>query len=96
MDLSAIQGRADDGQERQDPLGRLEVFEAAIRKDVAGMYPGCYSNAFCRSGGNGRVPFEVYVRNSDRQPPDRVRLLGHCGPSEDLEPITTVMLPSED
>ena len=53
-------------------------------------------NAIRRGGDTDRVPFELYVRNSDRRPAKLVRLVGHCGPGDDLEPVITVMLPGED
>ena len=68
----------------QDSDGRL--------RDVLWML----LNAIRRAGGTDRVPFDVHVRNSDRHPPELVRLVGHCGSGDDLEPVITVMLPGED
>lgn len=73
-----------DGVSGQDSQGRLW--------DVLWML----LNAIRGAGNTNRVPFEVCVRNSDRRPPELVRLVGHCGPGDDLEPVLTVMLPGED
>jgi len=73
-----------DGVSGQDSQGRLW--------DVLWML----LNAIRRGGDTDRVPFEVYVRNSDCQSPELVRLVGRCGPGDDLEPVITVMLPGED
>jgi hypothetical protein len=53
-------------------------------------------NAIRRGDDTDRVPFELYVRNSDRRAAELVRLVGHCGPGDELEPVITVMLPGED
>ena len=50
-----------------------------------------------RSAGKGRreVRFQVFVLNDNRSPKP-VQLKSVCGPSDDLSPCVTVMLPEED
>ena len=42
------------------------------------------------------VLVELCVRNTSDQPAKRVTLKAVCGPSDDLQPVITVMFPNED
>jgi hypothetical protein len=48
--------------------------------------------------GQTRLPYALYVRNSDSHPARLVKLVATCGPLDidDPRPATTVMLPDED
>jgi hypothetical protein len=48
-------------------------------------------------GGAREVRFGVHVRNDNREgTPPLVRLKAICGPGDDGEPVSTVMMPEED
>jgi hypothetical protein len=50
-----------------------------------------------RRASGDRVDFALHVRNSNRPgTPPLVRLKALCGPSDQGEPVVTVMLPEED
>ena len=49
-------------------------------------------------GHSDRLPFALYVRNSDTKPAALVKLIARCGALDidDAQPAITVMLPDED
>jgi hypothetical protein len=71
----------------QDEAGRLwdvvQMLRYAIRRGPADM---------------ARLPFELYVRNSNEKSPELVQLVAECGPLDfdDPRPAITIMLPDED
>ena len=53
--------------------------------------------AVARQDSGRVVPFELHVRNDNREgTPPLVRLKAVCGPGDEGEPVITVMLPDED
>jgi hypothetical protein len=71
----------------QDEAGRLwdvvQMLRYAIRRGSADM---------------ARLPFELYVRNSNEESPELVQLMAECAPLDfdDPRPAITIMLPDED
>jgi hypothetical protein len=76
------------GVECQDEAGRLW--------DIVWMLRGALARA-ARRGARGlvRLPFALYVRNTNRAP-KLVRLDAVVGPGDSGEPTVTVMFPDED
>ena len=56
------------------------------------------SPARTKPAGTSRLPFALYVRNSDTKPPRLVKLIATAGAVDvdDPAPAITVMLPDED
>jgi hypothetical protein len=75
------------GVECQDESGRLW--------DVVWMLAYAIRQT---DGTSSRLPFQLYVRNSNDDEPTLVTLLAVCGPLDfdDPQPTITIMLPDED
>ncbi len=74
-----------EGVECQDERGRLWDIVWMLRMAI-------------RSGRDGsEIRFQLHVRNSNRGgTPPLVTLKAVCGPSDDLSPCITIMMPDED
>jgi hypothetical protein len=75
------------GVTAQDEAGRLWDVLWLLRFAIRKAQPG-----------QTRLPYALYVRNSDSHPARLVKLVATCGPLDidDLAPAITVMLPHED
>ena len=71
----------------QDETGRLWDLVWMTRMAIIRARPGC-----------DRLPVALYVRNSDTNRPQFVKLVATCGPLDidDPAPAITLMLPGED
>jgi hypothetical protein len=75
------------GVSGQDEAGRLWDIVWMLRFAILRARPGVQ-----------RIPVVLYVRQSDTQRPQLVKLIATCGPLDldDPQPAITVMLPDED
>jgi hypothetical protein len=71
----------------QDEAGRLWDIVWMLRFAILRSRPGVQ-----------RIPVALYVRQSDTQRPQLIKLIATCGPLDidDPQPAITVMLPDED
>ena len=71
----------------QDEAGRLWDIVWMLRFAILRARPGVQ-----------RIPVVLYVRQSDTQRPQLIKLIATCGPldMDDPQPAITVMLPDED
>jgi hypothetical protein len=71
----------------QDESGRLWDIVWMLRFAILKARPGVQ-----------RIPVALYVRQSDTQRPQLIKLIATCGPLDldDPQPAITVMLPDED
>jgi hypothetical protein len=71
----------------QDEAGRLWDIVWMLRFAILKARPGVQ-----------RIPVALYVRQSDTQRPQLIKLIATCGPLDvdDPQPAITVMLPDED
>jgi hypothetical protein len=71
----------------QDEAGRLWDIVWMLRFAILRVRPGVQ-----------RIPVALYVRQSDTQRPQLIKLIATCGPLDidDPQPAITVMLPDED
>jgi hypothetical protein len=76
-----------DGVTGQDEAGRLWDIVWMLRFAILKARPGVQ-----------RIPVVLYVRQSDIQRPQLIKLIATCGPLDvdDPQPAITVMLPDED
>jgi hypothetical protein len=75
------------GVSGQDEAGRLWDIVWMLRFAILKARPGVQ-----------RIPVVLYVRQSDTQRPQLIKLIATCGPLDvdDPQPAITVMLPDED
>ena len=52
--------------------------------------------AIRRAGDTSDLRFAVLFQMDENKPLERVSLTSHCGFGDDMEPVITIMLPSED
>ena len=78
----------------------VEVPEGVACQDESGRLWDVLWMLRCAIRGAGsidRIPFAVHVRNDNRdRTPPLVKLVAHCGPGDDAEPVITIMFPGED